>query len=162
MAKHELPALPYEFGALEPYIDAQTMEIHHDKHHAAYVNNLNGALDKHPSLFDHSLEDVLRDLASVPEEIRTAVRNTGGGHANHSFFWPLLSGSGGGEPVGDLASAMTAEFGTFDAFKELFSTAAATPTAGQASGSLPWMARAAKNTGRKPSTTTCTVAARTM
>jgi len=126
MAQHELPGLPYDFDALEPHIDARTMEIHHGKHHAAYVSNLNGALEKHPSLFDLSLEDLLRDVSNVPEGIRTAVRNNGGGHANHSLFWPLLSGSGGGNPVGDLATVIAAEFGSFDAFKELFGTAART------------------------------------
>jgi Fe-Mn family superoxide dismutase len=125
MPKHELPSLPYAFDALEPHIDARTMEIHHGKHHAAYVNNLNNALDKHPELFDLSIEDLLRDLNRIPEDIRTAVRNNGGGHANHSFFWPLLSGSGGGNPVGDLGSAITSTFGSFDAFKEKFSAAAA-------------------------------------
>jgi Fe-Mn family superoxide dismutase len=126
MAQHELPGLPYDFDALEPHIDARTMEIHHGKHHAAYVSNLNGALEQHPSLFDFSIEELLQDLSNVPEEILTAVRNNGGGHANHSLFWPLLSGSGGGSPVGDLATAITAEFGSFDAFKELFATAAKT------------------------------------
>ena len=126
MAKHVLPDLPYAFDALEPYIDARTMEIHHDKHHAAYVANLNAALDKHPNLFEVSIEDLLSDLSAIPEEIRTAVRNNGGGHANHSFFWPLMSGSGGGDPVGELASAMHTTFGSFDAFKEEFGTAAKT------------------------------------
>ena len=124
MPKHELPALPYAFDALEPHIDARTMEIHHGKHHAAYVSNLNAALDKHPELFDRSLDSLLADLSSVPEDIRTAVRNNGGGHANHSFFWPLLSGSGGGAPSGDLASAINGAFGSFDAFKEKFAAAA--------------------------------------
>jgi len=126
MSKHVLPDLPYAFDALEPYIDARTMEIHHDKHHAAYVANLNAALDKHPNLFEVSIEDLLSDLSAIPEEIRTAVRNNGGGHANHSFFWPLMSGSGGGDPVGELASAMHTTFGSFDAFKEEFGTAAKT------------------------------------
>ena len=126
MAKHELPDLPYGFDALEPHIDARTMEIHHGKHHAAYVANLNGALEKHPDLFDLSIEDLLRDLARIPEEIRTAVRNNGGGHANHSLFWRLLSGSGGGAPAGDLAAAIDSTFGSFGAFREQFSTAAKT------------------------------------
>ncbi len=126
MAKHELPKLPYAFDAIEPHIDAMTMEIHHDKHHAAYVSNLNGALDKHPDLFDLSLEELLRDLSRVPEDIRTAVRNNGGGHANHSLFWPLLSGNGGGAPVGELASAIDTAFGSFDTFREQFSSAAKT------------------------------------
>ena len=126
MSKHVLPDLPYAFDALEPHIDARTMEIHHDKHHAAYVANLNAALDKHPNLFEVSIEDLLSDLSAIPEEIRTAVRNNGGGHANHSFFWPLMSGNGGGDPVGELASAIHTTFGSFDAFKEEFGTAAKT------------------------------------
>ena len=126
MAKHQLPPLPYAFDALEPHIDARTMEIHHGKHHAAYVNNLNAALDKHPKLHELAVEDLLRDLSRIPEEIRTAVRNNGGGHANHAFFWPLLSPKGGGAPVGELAAVIGAEFGAFDAFKEKFTTAATT------------------------------------
>jgi len=126
MAQHELPDLPYGFGALEPHIDARTMEIHHGKHHAAYVGNLNAALEKHPGFFDRSVEELLRGLADVPEDIRTAVRNNGGGHANHSLFWPLLSGSGGGEPTGELATVIASSFGSFDAFREQFSTAAKT------------------------------------
>jgi Fe-Mn family superoxide dismutase len=126
MPKHELPPLPYAFDALEPHIDARTMEIHHGKHHAAYVANLNAALDKHTELFDRPLESLLADLSSVPEDNRTAVRNNGGGHANHSFFWPLLSRSGGGAPGGDLGGAITGVFGSFDAFKQLFTTAAMT------------------------------------
>jgi Fe-Mn family superoxide dismutase len=102
------------------------MEIHHGKHHAAYVNNLNGALEKHPELFDKTIEALITDLGSVPEDIRTAVRNNGGGHLNHSFFWPLLSGSGGGVPSGDLADAINGAFGSFDSFKETFATAGAT------------------------------------
>jgi Fe-Mn family superoxide dismutase len=126
MSRHELPALPYAFDALEPHIDARTMEIHHGKHHAAYVNNLNAALDKHPQLFELSVEELLRDLSRIPEDIRTAVRNNGGGHANHASFWPLLSASGGGSPVGELAAAINAELGSFDAFKEKFTAAATT------------------------------------
>ena len=126
MARHELPALPYAFDALEPHIDARTMEIHHGKHHAAYVNNLNAALDKHPQLFELSVEDLLRDLSRIPEDIRTAVRNNGGGHANHAFFWPLLCPRGGGAPVGELAAAINGGFGSFDTFKEKFTTAATT------------------------------------
>ncbi len=126
MPKHELPALPYAFDALEPHIDARTMEIHHGKHHAAYVANLNAALDKHPNLFEVTVEDLLSDLSSLPEDIRTAVRNNGGGHYNHSLFWTLMSGSGGGEPVGELGSAINATFGSFDNFKQQFSTAAMT------------------------------------
>jgi len=126
MPKHELPPLPYAFDALEPHIDAMTMEIHHDKHHAAYVANLNGALDKHPELFDSSLDSLLADLSSVPEDIRTVVRNNGGGHANHSFFWKLMSASGGGNPSDDLGDAINGEFGSYDKFKELFTAAGMT------------------------------------
>jgi Fe-Mn family superoxide dismutase len=102
------------------------MEIHHGKHHAAYVNNLNAALDKHPQLFELSIDDLLRDLSRIPEDIRTAVRNNGGGHANHAFFWPLLSPTGGGAPVNELAAAIDAAFGSFDTFREKFATAATT------------------------------------
>lgn len=123
---HELPALPYSANALEPTIDARTMEIHHDKHHAAYVNNLNKALEGHSDLQSKSIEELLKDINNVPENIRTAVRNNGGGHANHSLFWPLMSGSGGGQPSGELANAINQAFGSFDAFKEKFSNAAAT------------------------------------
>jgi Fe-Mn family superoxide dismutase len=123
---HELPPLPYSANALEPTIDARTMEIHHDKHHAAYVNNLNKALEGHSDLQSKSIEQLLKDINSVPENIRTAVRNNGGGHANHSLFWPLMSGSGGGQPSGELANAINQAFGSFDAFKEKFSNAAAT------------------------------------
>jgi Fe-Mn family superoxide dismutase len=123
---HTLPALPYEHGALEPYIDGQTMEIHHGKHHNAYVTNLNTALEGHPELQAKDLEVLISDLDSVPEEIRTAVRNNGGGHANHSLFWTLMAPKGGGEPAGDLADAISKDLGGFEAFKESFSTAAAT------------------------------------
>ncbi len=126
MPKHELAPLPYAFDALEPHIDAMTMEIHHDRHHAAYVANLNGALDKHPELFDKSAESLIADLASVPGDIRMAVRNNGGGHVNHSFFWDLLSANGGGAPSGDLADAINGEFGDFDTFKGLFTQAGIT------------------------------------
>lgn len=126
MSKHQLPDLPYGYSALEPHIDAMTMEIHHGKHHAAYVANLNKALEAHPDLFNKSVEDLLSNLAAVPEEIRTAVRNNGGGHANHSFFWPLLSGDGGGDPTGALRDAIADSFGSFGAFKEKFNTAATT------------------------------------
>jgi len=126
MAKHTLPELPYAYDALEPYIDAKTMEVHYTKHHGGYVNKLNAALEKYPELFEVSLEDLLRNINSVPEDIRTAVRNNGGGHANHSLFWPLMSPNGGGEPVGELADALKQTFGSFGDFKELFSNTAAT------------------------------------
>lgn len=120
-----LPSLPYDFNALEPHIDARTMEIHHGKHHQAYVNNLNTAIEKHPELADKSLEDLLKDLNAVPEDIRTAVRNNGGGHFNHSMFWEIMSPNGGGEPTGALADAINKAFGDFATFKEKFAAAAA-------------------------------------
>src|SRR3954471_8903066 len=121
-----LPALPYATDALEPYIDKMTMEIHHGKHHNAYVTNLNKALESAPELADKSLEDLLsHNLASVPEGIRTAVRNNGGGHWNHSMFWTIL-GAGGGQPSGALAADITSTFGSLDAFKEKFNAAGAT------------------------------------
>lgn len=126
MAVHQLPRLPYAFDALEPHIDARTMEIHHGKHHQGYVNNLNAALEKHSQLASTALDELLGNLASVPDEIRTAVRNNGGGHANHSLFWPLLSPTGGGAPRGALAGAIDATFGSFEVFKERFAKAAAT------------------------------------
>jgi Fe-Mn family superoxide dismutase len=118
LMSHQLPALPYDFAALEPHIDAQTMQIHHGKHHAAYVNNLNAALEKHPSLQSKSAEDLIKNLASVPEEIRTAVRNNGGGHVNHTMFWEIMGPGKGGAPTGPIAEAITSTFGSFDAFKE--------------------------------------------
>ncbi len=120
----ELPALPYEKSALEPHIDAMTMEIHHGKHHAAYVNNLNKALESAPELASKSLEELISNLSAVPESIRGAVRNNGGGHANHTLFWQILSPNGGGAPSGDLANAINAAFGSFDNFKAQFKTAA--------------------------------------
>jgi Fe-Mn family superoxide dismutase len=114
---HELPPLPYPFDALEPHIDAKTMEIHHDKHHAAYVNKLNEALEGHPDLQRKSITELLRDLDAVPEKIRPAVRNNGGGHFNHSMFWKLMKKGGGGQPSGELASAIDSAFGSFDEMK---------------------------------------------
>lgn len=124
MAYYELPPLPYAYDALEPYIDARTMEIHHTKHHQAYITNLNGAIEKHPELATKSLEDLLRDLNAVPEDIRTVVRNHGGGTWNHSLFWVIMSPKGGGAPSGELAKAIDAAFGSFDAFKAEFEKAA--------------------------------------
>lgn len=121
---HTLPDLPYAKDALEPNIDAMTMEIHHDRHHAAYVNNLNAALAKHPELEGKSLDDLLGNLADVPEDIRTAVRNNGGGHWNHSLFWQVMSPNGGGAPSGALSAAINAAFGSFDEFKAQFKAAA--------------------------------------
>ena len=123
---HKLPELPYAFDALEPHIDAKTMEIHHGKHHATYVNNLNAALEPHSELQKKSLGELLADLNKVPEGIRTAVRNNGGGHSNHSLFWKVMKKGGGGEPKGDLAPAIKSTFGSFAAFQEKFSGAAKT------------------------------------
>ncbi len=121
---HELPQLPYDFKALEPHIDEQTMRIHHGKHHAGYVTKLNAALEKHPKLADWSVEDLLAKLSQVPEDIRTAVRNNGGGHANHTLFWSIMAPGAGGEPSGELANAIKREFGGFADFKEKLSDAA--------------------------------------
>jgi len=121
-----LPDLPYDFSALEPHIDARTMEIHHGKHHAGYVNNLNNAISGQAGLESKGLDELLGSLSSVPEAVRTAVRNNGGGHWNHSFFWNIMSGNGGGQPEGDLAAAINDAFGSFDAFKEAFKKAGAT------------------------------------
>jgi Fe-Mn family superoxide dismutase len=120
-----LPDLPYAFNALEPHIDAKTMEIHHDKHHATYVSKLNIALEKAPAFQNRPIEEILRSLDSVPADVRTAVRNHGGGHLNHSLFWKMLSAKGGGKPSGALAAAIDKSFGNFDALKEQFGTAAA-------------------------------------
>jgi len=120
-----LPDLPYAFDALEPHIDAKTMEIHHGKHHATYVSKLNAALEKAPSFQGRPIEDILKTLDSVPADIRTAVRNHGGGHLNHSLFWKMLSPKGGGKPTGSLAAALDKNFGSFDAFKEQFGNTAA-------------------------------------
>jgi Fe-Mn family superoxide dismutase len=122
----ELPPLPYAEDALEPHIDARTMSIHHDKHHAAYTSNLNNALGDYPDLASKGIEALLGDLNSIPEAIRTAVRNNGGGFANHSLFWRIMSPDGGGEPTGELGSAINAAFGSFDNFKDAFGKAAMT------------------------------------
>lgn len=123
---HQLPALPYAHNALEPHIDATTMEIHHGRHHNAYVTNLNAALESAPELQSKSIEELISDLASVPEAIRTAVRNNGGGHANHSLFWETIGPNAGGAPSGALAAAIESELGGFDTFKADFAKAAAT------------------------------------
>ncbi|GIP41071.1 superoxide dismutase [Paenibacillus sp. J31TS4] len=123
---HQLPALPYPNNALEPHIDEQTMMIHHDRHHNTYVTNLNAALENAPELQDKSVEDLISDLNSVPESIRTAVRNNGGGHANHTLFWQIIGPNGGGQPTGALAQAIDSELGGFEKFKEDFAKAATT------------------------------------
>ncbi|MEN6627660.1 MAG: superoxide dismutase [Candidatus Sumerlaeia bacterium] len=126
IAKYELPDLPYAFDALEPYIDAKTMEIHHDKHHGTYVAKTNDALKDHPELAGKSIEDLIADLSAVPEAIRTAIRNHGGGHANHTLFWSIMKPGGGGEPTGDLANAIDRDFGEFGKFRQMFDNAATT------------------------------------
>ena len=115
---HSLPALRYDVAALEPHIDAQTMTIHHGKHHQAYVTNLNAALDKHPELHAKDINALIADLASVPEDIRTAVRNNGGGHANHTLFWEVMGPGGGGAPTGRVAEAISSAFGSFETLKD--------------------------------------------
>ena len=120
---YELPPLPYDYAALEPFIDAETMKLHHDKHHQAYVNNANGALEKHPELASKSVDDLLRDLNAIPEDVRTVLRNNAGGHSNHSMFWTIMGPAGqgnGGAPSGAIADQIKADFGDFEAFKKTF------------------------------------------
>ena len=119
----QLPPLPYDFGALEPHIDAQTMQIHHDKHHGAYVTNLNAAIEKHPELASKSAEDIIGNLNSVPEDVRAAVRNNGGGHVNHSMFWTIMAKNAGGEPSGKLGDEIKKAFGSFAEFQTKFNDA---------------------------------------
>jgi Fe-Mn family superoxide dismutase len=136
-----VPPLPYAFDALEPYIDKQTMEIHHDKHHGAYVTNLNKALESAPDLQNKTIEELLaNNLAIVPDNIKTAVRNNGGGHINHSMFWTILAPSAGGSPSGNVASAINSAFGSFDAFKEKFGAAAT----GRFGSGWAWVAKTSK------------------
>ncbi|MRX72646.1 superoxide dismutase [Bacillus lacus] len=123
---YELPQLPYAYDALEPHIDKETMNIHHTKHHNTYVTNVNNALDGNEELAGKSIEDLISNLDAVPENVRTAVRNNGGGHANHSLFWTILSPNGGGEPSGELSEAINSKFGSFENFKEEFAKAATT------------------------------------
>jgi Fe-Mn family superoxide dismutase len=120
---HSVPPLSYDYNALEPYIDEETMHLHHDKHHQTYVTNLNAALEKHPELQDRPVEDLLRDLNSVPEDIRTAVRNNGGGHVNHTMFWEIMGPGAGGEPTGAIADAINEAFGSFENLKTQFNDA---------------------------------------
>jgi Fe-Mn family superoxide dismutase len=120
---YEVPPLPYDYAALEPYIDAETMKLHHDKHHQAYVNNANGAFEKHPELAKKSADDLLRDLNAIPEDVRAVLRNNAGGHSNHSLFWTIMAPAGpgvGGAPTGAIADQIKADFGDFDAFKKTF------------------------------------------
>ena len=121
---YTLPDLPYGYDALEPYIDVETMHLHHDKHHNTYVTNLNAAIEKYPELGEQSIEELMKNLNEVPEDIRTAVRNNGGGHANHSFFWKIMAPNAGGEPTGAIKEAIDQAFGSFEKMKEEFKTAA--------------------------------------
>jgi Fe-Mn family superoxide dismutase len=132
----ECPPLPYAYDALEPSIDERTMRIHHDKHHQGYVNKLNAALEGHAELQSKAVEDLLKDIDTVPQDIRTAVRNNGGGHANHSLFWTIMAPDGGGKPSGALADAIDSAFGSFDAFKQTFSSTAT----GQFGSGWGWLA----------------------
>ena len=116
----EVPALPYDYAALEPYIDEATMKLHHDKHHQAYVTNLNGAIEKHPELASKSPEDLIKNLSAIPEDVRKVVQNNGGGHVNHTMFWEIMKPQGGGEPTGEVADLIKDAFGTFDDFKKQF------------------------------------------
>ncbi|EGO2746687.1 MULTISPECIES: superoxide dismutase [Enterococcus] len=121
---YTLPELPYAYDALEPYIDVETMHLHHDKHHNTYVTNLNAAIEKHPELGEKSVEDLISDMNVIPEDIRTAVRNNGGGHANHTFFWEIMAPNAGGQPTGAIKEAIDETFGSFDEMKAAFKTAA--------------------------------------
>lgn len=121
---YELPPLPYDYAALEPHIDEATMKLHHDKHHQAYVTNLNGAVEKHPELAKHTPEELLASLATIPEDVRKVVQNHGGGHVNHTMFWEIMKANGGGEPTGAIADQITKDFGSFEEFKKLFNEAA--------------------------------------
>ena len=123
---YQLPPLPYAYNALEPFIDEETMHIHHDAHHQAYVNNLNGAVEKHPELFERSPEDLIRNLQQIPEDIRTVVRNNGGGHVNHTMYWEIMGPNGGGQPSGDLATAISQTFGGLEQLKQQVNQAGAT------------------------------------
>ena len=125
MGKYTLPELPYAYDALEPHIDAKTMEIHYTKHHQTYIDKLNAALEGHDDLSNQSVEDLLRNFSKVPDDIKTPVKNHGGGHANHSLFWTIMAPGGGGDPGGDVAAAVADAFGDFNAFKEKFNTTAA-------------------------------------
>ena len=122
---YTLPDLPYAYDALEPYIDEETMHLHHDKHHNTYVTNLNSAIEKYPELGEKTIEELLSDMDAIPTDIKTAVRNNGGGHANHSFFWEIMAPNAGGEPTGEIKEAINEAFGDFSSFKEEFKKAAA-------------------------------------
>src|ERR1700736_5145223 len=145
---HEVPALPYAYDALEPIIDKQTMTLHHDMHHGAYVKNLNAAIEKHPELAGKRGEDLIRDLNAVPEDIRGAVRNNGGGHVNHSMYWKIMKPKGGGDPSGPIADVIQKTFGDFKTFQEKFNAAGV----GQFGSGWVWLAGDAKGEGKIVST----------
>src|SRR6202011_857085 len=134
---YELPPLPYDYAALEPYIDAETMKLHHDKHHQAYINNANGAFEKHPELASKSAEDLLKDVNAIPEDVRAVLRNNAGGHYNHSMFWTIMGPGAGGAPTGAIADQIKADFGDFDAFKKTFNET----TAKQFGSGWGWLVR---------------------
>ena len=117
---HEVPALPYDYAALEPHIDEATMKLHHDKHHQAYVTNLNAAIEKHPELGTHTPEELLKNLDTLPEDVKGPIRNNGGGHVNHTMFWTIMGPNGGGEPTGAIGEQISKDFGSFEEFKKLF------------------------------------------
>src|SRR5215470_13873626 len=145
---YEVPPLPYAYNALEPHIDDQTMHLHHDKHHAAYVNNLNAAIQKHPELGNKSAEDLIRDLNSIPEDIRGAVRNNAGGHVNHTMFWKIMKPQGGGDPTGPIADLIKKVFGDFKTFQEKFNAAGV----GQFGSGWVWLAGDSKGDAKVIST----------
>ena len=139
----ELPALPYDYAALEPTIDEATMKLHHDKHHQTYVTNLNGAVEKHPELGQKNPEQLIADLASIPEDVRKVVQNNGGGHVNHTMFWQIMKPNGGGEPMGPIAQQITEDFGSFEDFKKLFNET----TAKQFGSGWGWLVWSSSETG---------------
>src|SRR5256712_4734351 len=141
---HELPPLPYDYAALEPYIDQQTMHLHHDMHHGTYVKNLNAALEKYPNLQSKSPDELLRDLSAIPEDIRTAVRNNGGGHVNHTMFWKIMKPKGGGEPSGKIADVIKKTFGSFKDFQTKFNDEGAK----QFGSGWVWLGAKARGEGR--------------
>ena len=150
---YTLPELPYDYNALEPHIDEETMRIHHDKHHNAYVTNLNAAVENHPELATKSVDELVADLDAVPEAIRTAVRNNGGGHANHTFFWEVMGPNAGGAPTGPIAAAIDEAFGSFEAFQAEFNKAAATRFGSGWAGPSGWSTRWSPR--RSPRGSTC-------
>ena len=148
---YELPPLPYDYAALEPHIDEATMKLHHDKHHQTYVTNLNGAVEKHPELGNKSPEELIKDLASIPEDVRKVVQNNGGGHVNHTMFWQIMKPKGGGEPTGDIAAQIKADFGDFEASR---SSSTRPPPSSSAPAGAGSSSRAASSRSSPPPTRT--------